>query len=487
MPSDDIERRPGVFVGVNRGTAGPGDGNKLDRAVDITPMVKRVRTRKDIGQPVGTFEIALTFRSLDEFNRSSLNKILVPDNLVLIAFDKGTRTSTLRNVMEGFVTRPFARTTVGNDGKPQREIICTGWDAGKFLVRHEIPPQAIMARLWGRDEEKAREALGAQLAAGTVTQLTKNTFRLIADFSQIQAATQGAIGLFVDPSVERMGGQAINEQIWLRYGKFWNLLRGVVDEPWNEIWADYDPMGIQFGPERYVIIVRRKPFDEEDWRKLPVRVLRDHEIRYHDTALSDDERVNVIFPMIGGALSTGDGFADQLAALYAISDADSMARHGTQPYQDRSESIYVNLPGPVGGLMDDEVEQEKLLAGGGDLQELLTRRGQALWDWYSPNHLLHKGSYIIMGDPDLKIGMRVQDQAEPSDYFVIEEGERRQYYLEQVIQDFVIASRSYTTHLAVTRGQPLGGLIKARNPARGRISVVFKGGIDGPPPPPELQ
>jgi len=455
-------------------------------------MVVRVRTSKALGSPIGTFEIGLTFRGLTEFNRSSLNKVLVPDNMVLIAFDKGTADSTLENVMEGYVTKVFERTTVSDSGKPEREIVVTGMDAGKFLARHEIPALAVSARLWGRGEEAARALVDAVIAGGTVREVATKVFHLLSRLSQIKAATGGAIELFIDPSIDRLGGYTVHENVWIRFGKFWNVLHGVVDWPWNELFADFQPADSPYsflGAEQFMVVLRRTPFDQEDWDKLPVTTIRDHELRYADTALSDDERVNLVYPVVAGMAAVMDGSADALACLYSLFDSASMKAHGTQPFHDRASSTYANTSDD---LKRNEQAQEQFMKGQGVIAELVKLRGKILWRWFSINHLLFKGSWVVKGDPHIHIGTRVENQREPSDYFVVEEGDRRQYYVEQVIQDFNVRARSYFTHLAVTRGCHLGPLLQAQQPetledmsAEAIVSglrggTVFEGGIPGP-------
>ncbi|MGH7859773.1 MAG: hypothetical protein ACREQY_20790, partial [Candidatus Binatia bacterium] len=68
------------------------------------------------------------------------------------------------------------------------------------------------------------------------------------------------------------------------------------------------------------------------------------------------------------------------------------------------------------------------------------------------------------GDPLIRIGERVQNQLEPSDFFVAEEYERLVYYVERVVQDYSEDSRHYLTHVALTRGAPVSqGVVEAKD------------------------
>lgn len=465
--SVSIERRPRCRVKINRGASGETDGNSLGlEAVDITRFVRRIKTTKHLHTPVGQFEVVLTFASLASLGGAdlSMNRVFVPDNGLQIELDTGLPGTDLVPVMQGFITRVFERTSVEDSGKVAREIVVTGQDAAKFLARHEIPVQITSKRMWGREEEAGRITDGI-LISGTVKHTLETIYygilTRVTNLLAISPTGGGAIDLELDDTLDDLGGYGKGQPVWLRNGKAWSILHGVADCPWNEIFTDFralnEPLLWNDGavsPGQFYLFARQTPFSKKNWERLPTTTVPDHEIRYADTALADDERVNAIFPTIGGIMGGNDGFNDEILARYALFNRDSMFRHGAQPIQPRS--VYMNTPEDA-KKNDDALEQ--LRAKGGPLAELLTVRANVLWSWFSQNHLLHKGSWVVLGNPYLRIGQRVKNQDDSSDFFVRQEYLRRTYYIESVIQDYSEDARSYFTHLALTRGQPSGGFI----------------------------
>jgi hypothetical protein len=426
--------------------------------VSIAHAVKRIRTVKTLSAPNGSFELTLTFAELDELQRSSLNKLLVPDNAVIIALDKGNPDSKLEAVMVGWICRVGEQTTLGDDGSVQRSVTVHGEDAGKFLARHELPGHLLSLFMWGEKEEAERIAKSLVLS-GAPGQVLRQFFdSIFHGFVTAPQVVEKGIGLAVDPVLDDPSlSFAEQDGVWLCEGKFWNIFKGLADEPWNEIYADYDPLPGILG---FNIVARPRPFDRDRWEGLRTTVVPDHELKFQHVFRTDEERVNLAMISPSGAIrGTGDVVMDAILFRTVLFDRDSAGRHGTQTMTRRT--IYSDLGGTA---HRDATQQELAAQGSGDIMRALRDRANKLWRWFSISHLLRKGVWVVQGDPKIRIGERVQNQLTPSDFFVEEEYERLVFYVENVIQDYSEESRTYLTHLAVTRGQPpAGGFIDAKN------------------------
>lgn len=505
--SESIERRPRCQVIVGGGTAEHGtlasrreDGGAFFTAThDITAHVRRLRTAKFINSPAGTFELGLTFRGLDEIDRASLNQVLVPDNLVEIKLDAGLPSTTLQTVMRGWIISVRQKTTIGANGRPNREVVVTGQDSGKFLLRHELPGHLLTAFVMGEKEAGRRLELGLTFG-GTVGQVLQGLFqRLLVNLLPSPVVLREGIRLLTDPdlgppgtagrSADALHSYVSLSSVWERNGKFWNLFRDYVDAPWNEAFGDYvdDPetrfpnytSSAEFDEPStpiaeidalggsttrapsapgYHVVVRPQPFSKERWDRLPTTVVRDDELRLEDMRLGDDERINLVrVPTSGKHAASSDYYHDATVHQTVHFSKESADRHGTQGMS--PATIYTDLDGGH----QDAIAQRDIAAGRGEIAAAIRTRARRLWDWYSINDRLWKGAWVIAGNPNIRIGQRAANQSEASAFFTTMEYERRCYYVERVVQDYVDGSHFFT-HLALTRGQPLGSYILANEP-----------------------
>ncbi len=513
--SESIERRPRCQVLVGGGTAEAGTlatRREEDTARgffkpthDITAHVRRVRTAKFLSTPAGTFEMGLTFRELDEVDAAALSQVLVPDNLVEIKLDAGLPSTTLKTVMRGWIVNVRPRTTIGANGRPNREVVVTGQDSGKFLLRHEIPGHLLTAFVMG-DRELAHRLASGITFGGTVGQILQNIFqKLLVDLLPSPVVLREGIRLLTHPdlwpdgTVGRSADALVSylsvSSVWERNGKFWNVFKEYIDAPWNEAFGDYvEDIDGQFpayvdsrasgdmaaelaraqaelargGPVTasvtamrtpgYCVIVRPQPFTKDAWDRLPTTVVRDDELRLEDMRLSDDERVNLVrVPTSGKHAAASDYLQDAVVHQTVHFSRESMERHGVQGLG--PSTLYSDLD----GAHQDAAAQRDYAAGRGAIASAVRSRARRLWDWYSINHELWKGVWVLAGNPALRIGQRVANQSEPSAFFSSTEYVRRSYYVERVVQDYVDGSH-YFTHLGLTRGQPLGTFIAASEP-----------------------
>lgn len=497
-----IERRPQHQVLIGPGT--PVE-TKLTQTIDISSLVRRVRTVKSLASPVGTFEIGCTFQTVDGSAASfpsqvALGQLLVPDNVVTIRLSAGVDGTPLETVMIGYITGVQVHTTVNPDGQVVREIVVSGQDAGKFLITHDVPYFKLTARLMGEAEAGKRLAEGALLLTGSSIAEVLRTIFLgsFLRFLPRPRIVAQEVALLTHQSLETGGGSEFGSFLgssgfWMHNGKWWTLFRSYLDEPWNEAFGDTipdvltrfpafnvvpadtaagEPVRDASGAVRgaigtqksvpYFIVVRPQPFDRATWETLATTTVRDAEIRLEQVRLGDEERVNLIMASPRGHFMSGaDGAADWLMFDTIQYDSDSAERHGVRVGR-RAETIYSDL----GGAHQDRAIAEAATQGDGILWATLKQRARKLWNWLSINHRLWKGTWVIAGNPRVRIGTCVENEAAPGSGALPEsEYTRRRYYVEQVVQDLLDGAH-YLTHVGITRGQALGTFVEAKEPDR---------------------
>ena len=511
------ERRPRCEVYIGAGTARenetlflrPGVPDPRDAVVGlprpffatrpITDYVESIRTVKSLDSPAGTFEIQTTFQTVEDVQRAALSRALAPNNLVQIRLDAGIPGSTMRPIMNGWVSHVGSQTTVSDNGRPQRQVTIRGYDAGKFLLRHSLPGHLLSGFLQGEGElaERVRHGL---LVAGTPADVLHTIFeQAFAQLVPAPRAVWDTIQLLTDPALAGEGTDAlvshlVQENIWLRHGKFWNLLQSFSDPAWNELFGDYvlppfQPAGADalamspFAGYRasrnpgatiesvlgggYAIIARPRPFTEARWKALPTHEVLDTELRYEEAHRSDDERVNLVaVAPVGHTRGGSDQFFDSIVFQTVQFSRDEASRHGTHLLE--AQTLYSDLGV---GTHTDADELAKAAGGEGDMADALRERARRLWNWYSINPQLYRAVWVLAGTPDIQIGQRVQNQQTRSSSFVEAEYERRTYYVERVVQDYRDGSHFFT-HLGLTRGQATGRFLEAPAPDENGGRVV---------------
>ena len=495
LPRETRFAAAGDFVGPVLNGAG------IDGAIDISPLCKGVRTVTTLEKPNGTFELKLTFQSVEEAVRGlfgfgfpvetalskSMNMLAVPENVIDISFDNGRGGQGVigtilngvddgfENVMRGTITKIEEKTTVDESLRVNREIVASGESLGKLLVRHQVAAHKFTAFIQGGTDLLHKEGL-AIILNGDIGTIAQRFFDFVfrdelVDEDLFALTLRDHFVIDIEPELKDPNvGFAFLQSVWLRQGKFWNELRGLADEPWNELYADWVPdyiprdtppelIGTAAGPTpepRFVICLRRRPFDEEQWNNLLTHEIADEEIRFRQFSVSDDERVNwVMVKPAGGQSAASDHGIDFVTMLTRRFDQESAEAHGAQLMK-RQSSFYDFPSGKGGSAVRDAEEHERLMNRTGVLFANLDIRADKLWRWYSINHRLARGTMIVSGRPEIKIGTRWANQEGPSDFQVDQEYPRLTGYVEQVIHDFSEQGRHFFTHLGVTRCMPLG-------------------------------
>jgi hypothetical protein len=460
--------------------------------VRLTSTVMRVRTTKSLTSPAGQFELTCTYEPPSGLYGALLgrpvSRILVPGNIVDIWLDAGlVGTPNMEWVMRGWVNSIEEQEALDGHGRPVRAITISGQDCGQFFVRHDLPGHLLTAYIQG-DQEAAKRLQNGIALSGTTGKLLRQIFLAIfQDLTPLLAVVEEG-QLLTEPVLDAEGpddedmwtSMLALDSIWDANGKFWSTFQQYLDRPWNECFGDLIPSPafnekfygsyhlakpnlpadatlLNAGGAGYYLIARRVPFSKARWSALPTTTIFDSEVKLARLRLADDERVNLVLvtPFGHGYDVTQDLWQQAAAYRGILLDRDSMRRYATQSMQART--LYTDLA--AAHLDPDKIKE--WVADDGSLSAVTHARTLALWRWFSINHELYRGVIVMAGTPSIRIGERVQNQPGGSDYFVATEQDRRAFYVEQVVQDYVDGSH-YLTHLALTRGQPAGGFIEAK-------------------------
>lgn len=508
----DAVRRPRMQVIAQPGTA---KENMLPwGGVDITMCVQRLQTRKMLNTPAGSFDVTCTYEPPYGWP-SNLARILVPGNLIEISLDAGLPETGFEVVMRGWLNAIEESETMDGRGRPMRSITLAGQDCGQFFLRHEMPYYITTQYMWGLQEAGERMKYGMQIE-GSCGKVLEDIFLavfqrvtpILAVTEEGQLLTEPVLHNEEDGAAEDYWmSQTWLQQLWQSHGKFWSIFQQYVDRPWNEAWGDYIPnlaeshfanyhraspqtgaggiaaftmpdipgvpASVNLGPvlgqgqkflgseggAGYYLIVRRVPFSRGRWEALPETIIFDAEVKLARTRSDDSERVNLVAatPAGQGWDVTADvpGWAADLGNV--LGDEDSMRRYGLMSKVETTQ-YFDQASTPL-----NPKEQENYVMDKGEMKAVIAKRAEALWRWFSINHLVNTGVIVCAGIPSIRIGEKVRGQAAgvPTAYFVGTDQIRQTFYIEQVVQDYTEGS-GYLTHLAVTRGQPTGTFVEAK-------------------------
>ena len=160
-----------------------------DEYIDLTPYLNigsSVRTSKSVREPAGGFVITFADKPQKQFWSEDLETIyglVEPMDVVEIRMWGGTGAAPAGDypiVMRGYVSDVRRAQTVGQDGKPQRQVVISGQDYGKiwqvFQVIHltaYIESKGLLTNfqlfeMFGQDGVRHADAVADQRELGVV-------------------------------------------------------------------------------------------------------------------------------------------------------------------------------------------------------------------------------------------------------------------------------------------------------------------------------
>lgn len=389
-----VARRPDFEVTVFRPNYDqPGyQGTKIVSFISGLPPPRNTKSsdalvsysfEESLHTPDSSFHLRLTLEA-DEQGRTWYNKIQLMDLVFISEFGEIRYT--------GFVQNRRIAQSMGD--KPRRYIIISGSSIGAMLTNFPLVLDQFLYE--GTTTAKAASRkLSARLAALQDTTNVSVAEILIAIYESYFELTQavgtlgasqgirGVIDHFMD--VE----SRLSSNVVVRYpmsfsmyqvgvNNIWEIISQVITPPVNELFGLWNPK-----TNKYEVVFRQAPFEEKDWRSLPITPLPTVAIREADLGNSDSE----VFTFYLATLP-GSGISRRKAMVYDSGlgkipqiDTEKWKKYGYRPML--VDFRYFNR------------DHEKTFSAG----PLMTVLSEMMKKWFERNDEFLSGSVTFMTMP----------------------------------------------------------------------------------------
>ncbi len=401
--------------------------------------------QKTMGIPYGEFSLELA-------NVNNFYRIISPGDWILIYLNNGTAPSpkeSLRCI--GTVSRVSKKTTIANDGTKTTTWSISGYDFGKFLHTGKF----FVNNLLAQGEEAQATIVGqSKYFEGSSSDLVKRFMGFFfqdrpSDLTQLNASFNNYIVApkallqylkipisgktffsLVDTNkyVYDNSGQELTIKLTLEpQMTFWTLLRSISNPAINELYFDIYFDGQKECP---AMVFRPYPFClpnytnggiyNKQFVSLNSVSISTAEIIDDALGVSDAERFNIFFIQ-----SESDGTGEiESAGEVPLIDVASSNRHGNSVLAQATRFCDCGV-----GKLERLLEWQALMA-----------------HWHENNHLLNSGAITINGNPDIRLGKRLDV------YGCYEDNKRaNSYYIESYMDQWQFPGL-WTQFLLVTRG-----------------------------------
>ncbi len=475
-----------------------------------TRDVLSITTNKQMGSPVGTFQITLTGArgadGMDWYDRLDQN------NLVVIKM--GRPPEILATVMVGLIDEVRRTKIMGANGQPERGVLVRGSDFAKPLTKAMLvfyPSLALDPTIsqdsffptsggfvpmldfftgadliQGRPEEMIQQAIVRILYR--IMNMNFSYWESAKGMKTIHLSNVLRYLLTSTPDVVPFMMTMLDYE-----GAFWNFVERVNIAPFNEMFVDtrgflpdgtkeymqmvpnlakssYYPAGdplaqymadkgidtnpnwsASFGDDesKVIFFLRRTPFDFKDWNNLYTHTVEYDALISEDLGFSDQENYNSFIAY--NSLSVPNAVNLKLL-VPPVMDIDNVKSFGMSPMEVQIEGISVDESGDL----TDSISACQTLS-------------QTLYDWYSKNRLYKAGTVQVKGNGYYKIGQRLLiKNCEYNKY--TKQWDDLVFYIEGVMQSFNVMD-SWTTTLTLTRGQRVNNAVSTTVTPKGTITT----------------
>jgi len=404
---------------------------------DVSNDLVSLGTNKAYGRAAGTFQILLTAKVFGKLNLG-YEKRIQPNDLVTIELDAGAGDG-LKPVMIGLVDRVSKTSnTAGNN--PQRGVKISGRDLGKLLVTHDIGWDISGAQTQNTIQKQGEGAGVKKLDANYLSRFTLQTGTATSLIMQIfgiflKALNSSAQAKFIFTSTTDDEWEIWDSSLQtIQDASAWAAMERHSHRPWNMLHCD------TFDLNTFQITLERNPINDQGMLDRPesaTHFIDDNGIVMEDVGCSDGERVNLLCYWPTAYHVTPESTVDIVMAHPDLTKFDEaqIELNGYCPY-----TIKDNFSPPAVRTAIDE-------DGYGILVAEAIPRAEIFWNWYSMNHELESGTFLIHGDPAIKAG----------DVLLVRQGTtstKKEYLIEQVVHSYSVWPRiAFTTTMQVTRGQ----------------------------------
>lgn len=461
--------------------------------IDLTPFLNdgsSVRTSKSVREPAGAFSINFADRPQNSvggaFAAGALNAIesiyglVEPMDCIEIRMWSGTgpKPAKLPIKMRGFITDVQRMQTMGQDGRPQRQVVVTGHDYGKIWQMFQVihlaaysERQALLTNfgLWEMFGVQAVNTMSAGEFVRTMIQKVINPF--LVEFMPPHSPMPKEIKTGDSISVKH---GVVNNSYQSMQGSIYDILKLHGDVGyWNELYVEDREDGVHcvYRPVPALHLTRpddpAKGLIQDDATMPPIVSIQDNLIKSISTARSDANVAN--FYWVNN--SRFDLIDDMQRKLASIPKDDGKV--SIKEYPNSAVKYYATRPmyaetqqgddevANMGSGQDKETQEKRST----QQEAWIDKRRRILVEMNRDNVVFERGYASIKGGLMRKEGkeaMKVGDYAEFST--------GRIKFLAYVVQieDEFIPFQGYTTTLVFERGE--GFITRARK----------EGGIESP-------
>lgn len=452
-----------------------------DEYIDLTGYLgegSAVRTSKSIREPAGAFSVTFA----DKPNSAgivsgmgpvvaleSIHGLIEPMDIVEIRMwgGVGPTPSELPIKMRGFVTEIQRQQTMGQDGKPVRQVVITGQDYGKIWQTYQvIYLQAYsegipLLTTYALNELFGIGVVNAMPAGEFVRMMIEKVInphiaRFIPENSPMPKKIETGDGVTVKHGTVNLSYQEIQ-------GSIYDFLKGHSDQPWNELYVEdrQDGVHLVYRPQPAL----RLSGDAKD-RKImpdapdPVYVpITDSNIQSYSVSRTDNTVANFYwvtsprFDLISdmqrkqASIPADDG----TVSLKDYPNA-AMKYYGTRPLYAETQHGEDTVTNQTSG--QDQKGQDSR-----DNKQFswIERRRMQLMDINRDNVVLERGSARIKGGPMRRDG---KEAMKAGDYALFQFGTiTSEAYVTQIDDEF-LPFQSYITTLNFERGTGFAERVK---------------------------
>lgn len=212
-------------------------------------------------------------------------------------------------------------------------------------------------------------------------------------------------------------------------GSLNQLIKEIASAPFLEYFFDVFPSSE--GYEKVWMVIRRTPFDEDDWKTLYTYILRTRDVISENFGRTDLEAFSIynVVPEINN---------EDMALASAVPwySPELVEKYGYKMLEVSSRFIALDTEVSSDG---DQSNSDEFFEG-----TVASRFGKKLYNWYANNPNFYSGDITVVGHPDYRVGNRLI-------YKNSKNNEVWEFYIESVEHTFTYED-GYTTKLGVTRG-----------------------------------
>lgn len=400
----------------------------------IDGEVLSIQTHNDLANDAGTFQITLAYRR-------EWNKLVASNDLVIIRMRNQGEDDKKSTIMYGLVDH-VSKSTAVEANSAQRVVVITGRNFAKAAINFEVgivPEVETIA-------DPNLGWLGGQITFTnkSAAQVVKELFdKFIFKYQNYEFSNGKTLKDMLKLELSSRPGEKLASQLpFVTYqGSMHSFLKEVSDEPFNQLYYE-----VKNGEP--ALILRETPFNEKNWKNLPLHTITDEDVVNTQIGRSDLETYT----------------------LYSVGVANSSADAGTPLQTLGIKPLWYEPYVKKYGLRRLH-RFTNYAAYDGDQVEVLKNYAKDLFNWNVMNPSFYNGQIIVRGDNRYKVGDRLL-------YKSSEENEEYEFFIEGVSHTFTNFG-SWTTTLAVTRGLPNAGKDRF-SPPWGEYEE-YEGGVLGAP------